>query len=124
MKQPQQGQRLFLRIAGLALTVTLALTFLYVLVGPGFSLRGWSDALCVSAMLLGIGSAAPFIFDVGRGLVLPSRMGSNSGDHRGIPAAKALQEEHVKREKGMMVTFALALAALLIAIASIAASLL
>lgn len=123
-RQSQQGQWPFWRIVGLALVIALSLTLLYVILGPGFSGRAWSDALCTSAMLLGIGSAVPVVFDVGRGAwlggsVLPGKRESSDGD----PISTALREDHRKREKGIAVTFALALTALLIGIASIVASL-
>lgn len=127
MKQPQRGRKRFWQIVGLTLVAALCLTLLYVILGPGFSGRAWSDALCTSAMLLGIGSAAPVVFDVGRGmflsgLALPGKLELNEG-REAVPVKKALQEEQRKRERGMAVTFALALAALLIGIASIVVSL-
>ena len=123
MKRPQQGRQRFWRIVGIALAITLSLTLIYVSLGPGFSIGAWSDALCASAMLLAMASAAPIVFDVGRGLTLAGRMVSGGRDGDTDVTSTALRDEHRKREKGTTVTFALALAALLIGIASIAASL-
>ncbi|MCU0519969.1 MAG: hypothetical protein MUF84_04670 [Anaerolineae bacterium] len=123
MKQPQQDRRRFWRIVGVALAITVGLALIYVSLGPDSSIGAWSDALCASAMLLAMASAAPIVFDVGRGLTLAGRMVSRNGEGNADATSTALSDEHRKREKGMTVTFALALAALLVGIASIAASL-
>ncbi len=108
----------FWRLVGLALAGAVVLTLLYVLIGPGFSQARWSDALCMSAVVLGVGSSIPFLFDAGRGLTLPGKMHGDTGDRRG-----AWDAERSKREKGMTVTFALALAAVLISLLSLLTSL-
>ena len=119
MSLPKGEQRTrFWMIVGITLAGDLLLTFLYTILGPGFSGRVWSDALCTSAVLLGTGSAVPFLFDAGRGLSIASKMGSRGDDRQ-----QSWQEERRRREKGMLVTFALALAAVLIGLTSLIAAL-
>jgi len=108
----------FWRLAGLALGGTVMLTLLYVLIGPGFSQARWSDALCMSAVVLGGDSSMPFLFDAGRALTLPGKMRGNADDRRAI-----WDTERSKREKGMTITFALALAAVLVSLLSLLTSL-
>lgn len=121
---PQQRLRKLATVIGVSLALALCLSLLYVLLGPGFTLAAWSDALCASAMLLALGSAVPFLFDVGRGVTMPIKLGIETARRTPETTAKALQEEHHKREKGMSVTFALAIATALLAITSIVLSLL
>jgi hypothetical protein len=108
----------FWRLVGLALVGAIALTLLYVLIGPGFSQAHWSDALCMSALFLGVGSSFPFLFDAGRGLALPGKMHGDADERRAT-----WDTERTKREKGMIVTFALAVAAVLIGVLSLLTSL-
>jgi len=108
----------FWRLVGSALGGAVVLTLLYVLIGPGFSQARWSDALCMSAVGLGVGSSIPFLFDAGRGLTLPGKMHGDADDRRAT-----WDTERTKRENGMTVTFALALAAVLISLLSLLTSL-
>ncbi len=132
-KPPEQRQRIRkpATIIGTSLVLALSLSLLYAVFGPGSTLGAWSDvfgawsdALCASAMLLAIGSAIPFLFDVGRGVTMPIKLGADGAKRSPEATAEALREEHRKREKGMSVTFALAIAAALVAIISIVLSLL
>jgi len=108
----------FWRLVGIALGGAVVLTLLYALIGPGFSQARWSDVLCISAVVLGVGSSIPFLFDAGRGLALPGKMYGDAGDRR-----DTWDTERTKREKGMTITFALALAAVLISLLSLLTSL-
>jgi len=117
-QRKDQGPLRFWRLVGWALGGAVVLTLLYVLIGPGFSQARWSDALCISAVVLGVGSSIPFLFDAGRGLALPGKMNGDADDRR-----TAWDAERTKREKGMTVTFALALAAVLISLLSLLTSL-
>lgn len=107
----------FWRLVGSTVGGALVLTLLYVLIGPGFSQARWSDALCTSAIVLGIGSSIPFLFDAGRGLSLPGKMHGDADDRRAT-----WDRERTKREKGMAATFALALSSVLISVLSLLAS--
>ncbi len=113
-----QEPRRFWRLVGLALVSAVVLTLLYVLMGPGFSQARWSDALCMSALILGIGSSIPFLFDAGRGLTLAGKMHGDADDRRA-----AWDAERTRREKGMTITFALGLAAVFIGVLSLLTSL-
>lgn len=117
------------RLVGLAVGGALALSLLYALITPSETglaasgalrrkLQGWSDALCVSAMLLGLGSGIPFLLDAGRGLMLPNKMGTSRESRE-----RSWDEERAKREKGIKITFALGLAALLTGVFSLLISL-
>lgn len=128
---PQQRQRLRkpVTIIGTSLALALGLSLLYAVLGSKFTLGAgsnlfgaWSDALCASAMLLAIGSAVPFLFDVGRGVTMPIKLGISGAERTPEATTKALREEHRKREKGMSVTFALAISAALVATISIVLS--
>lgn len=114
----------FWRVVGIGVGSALLLSSLYILVSGGSgalvgSLSPWSDALCVSALLLGLGGGIPFLLDAGRGLTLSRTIGTTEESRRHF-----WDEERAKREKGMRITFALGLAALLIGLISLLVSLL
>ena len=121
-KHPHSG---FWRIVGLALGCAIGLSLLYAIVQPSGSTnnwgraREWSDALCTSALLLGLGSGIPFLLDAGRGLMLPGKMGTSKEER-----LATWDEERAKREKGIRLTFALALAAAITGFLSLIISLL
>lgn len=117
-KTPTQAPLGFWRLVSLALVSAMILTLLYVLLGPGFTSENWSDALCMSGVILGTGSSVPFLFDAGRSLTMPGKMSGDANDRQ-----TAWDAERAKREKGMTVTFALALAAVLISLISLLTSL-
>jgi hypothetical protein len=74
-------------------------------------------------MVLGVISAMPVVFDAGRGLALPLTMASRAREPNAEAGTSALQREHSKREKGMIVTFSLAFAAALVGAISLVVSL-
>ncbi|MCD6284635.1 MAG: hypothetical protein J7M39_01820 [Anaerolineae bacterium] len=96
----------FWRLVGLVLAGAVMRVLLGVLIDPGYSQARWSDALCTSAAVLGVGSSISFLFDAGRGLTLPGTKHGDTDDRR-----VTWDTERSKREKGLTVTFALALAA-------------
>jgi hypothetical protein len=108
----------FWPLVGIVVGVDLILTLLYTLVTPGVDSPTWSDALCVSTLLLGAGAGMPFLFDAGRGLTLPGKMGADESTRHA-----ALQRERLRRETGMTITFALALAAFITGLISLVISL-
>ena len=68
----------FWQVVGIGVGSALLLSSLYILVSagsgaPARSRSPWSDALCVSALLLGLGSGIPFLLDAGRGLTLSNK---------------------------------------------------
>lgn len=115
----------FWRIVGLALGGAIGLSLLYAILRPAGTgndwgtAREWSDALCTSALLLGLGSGIPFLLDAGRGLLLPGKMGTSKEERLATWDA-----ERAKREKGIRLTFALALAAAITGFLSLIISLL
>ena len=116
-KDRARGPR-FWQTVGVVLGADLVITLLYTLISSGFSDRVWSDALCVSAIILSVASVLPFLLDAGRGVTMIGKMRGSDEQRRAI-----WEEERRKREKGMTITFALFLAALLIGLASVAAGL-
>jgi hypothetical protein len=108
----------FWPLVGLVLGADLILTLIYTLIKPGVNGQIWSDALCTSAVLLGIGSGLPFLFDAGRGLTLVGKMGGDETARH-----TALRRERRRRERGMTITFALALAAFITGLVSLVISL-
>lgn len=120
--EPTQAHKTKLRfwpVVGLALGIDLIVTLLYTLVTHRNGGTPWSDALCTSAILLGIGSGLPFLFDAGRGLTLVGKMGRDETTRHA-----ALQRERQRRETGMTITFALALTAFITGLLSLVISLL
>jgi predicted nucleic acid-binding Zn ribbon protein len=112
------GRMRFWPLVGIASGVALLFALAYALLRPGFSLGALSDSLCISALLLSLASGIPFLLDAGRGLAIPGKMGQDKDQQREI-----LRDERRKRERGMRITFALALAAFLIGLASLLLSL-
>ena len=136
----------FWRIVGAALVGGLLISLAAMLIGPGFSgrarpeaarapseaarapseaARAWSDALCASAFLVALGSALPILFDAGRGVAMLGKLGraASTGDDAREEQRRVWQNEHRKREQGITITFALALAAFFIGLISIIAGL-
>jgi hypothetical protein len=109
----------FWSLLGMILGVDIGLTFLYTLFVPGFTISAWSDALCGSAFLLALGSVIPVFLDAGRGFGISGKMGGSKSEQH-----KALTHERSLREKGMKITFALALATLLTGLLSMILSVL
>lgn len=108
----------FWQVFVLATALALALTLLVTSIGPGFSAENWSDALCMSALGLGVASTVPVILDVGRGFWLIKHIAENEKGQE-----EALKQDHKRRDRGIMFTFALALAALLLMVLSLLVSL-
>jgi hypothetical protein len=120
MTESDSGRRWrFWPVVGIATSVALLLALGYTLLAPGFSLRVLSDSLCLSALVLSLASGVPFLLDAGRGLAMGGKMGADKEERREVWRA-----ERRKREYGMRITFALALAAFLIGLASLLMSLL
>ena len=113
------GRKRFWPVVGIATGASLLLALGYALIRPGFSFRLLSDGLCISALLLSLGAGVPFFLDAGRGFTIGGKMGSDKEQQRDL-----LIQERRKREKGMRITFALALAAFVIGLASLLISLL
>jgi len=118
MSERSHERRRFWRLVGMALLGGAILTVINVLISREPSLVGWSNALCRSAMLLGIGSAVPFLFDAGRTFGVAGKLEGDADNRRAV-----WESEQAKREKGMTVTFAIALAAAATGVASLLASL-
>lgn len=119
MGKERGGGPRFWRTLGFVLAADFIFTLLYTLINSGFSGRIWSDALCISSIVLGLASVLPFLLDAGRGFTMLKKMrGTDEERH------SAWEEERSKREKGMTITFALFLAAFLAGLASVAVSLL
>ena len=115
---PKSEKIRFWPLLALILGVDLMLTFLYTVIIPGLSANGWSDALCASAFVLAIGSAIPMLLDAGRGFSMAGKMsGSKQEQH------EAYSRERTLREKGMRITFVLALGTILIGLLSLLMSL-
>jgi hypothetical protein len=116
---PKTGKIRFWLLLGLILAVDIVLTFLYTLIVPGLSASGWGDALCVSAVVLAIGCVVPVFLDASRGFGMAGKVGGSKAEQR-----DAFQHERELREKGMQITFVLALATVLIGLLSLILSLL
>jgi hypothetical protein len=110
----------FWRLVGIAVAAALLLSLVYTGVSPTetTSATPWSDALCVSSLLLALASGLPFLLDAGRGLMLPNQMSRGKEDRQ-----RRWDEERAKREKGIQITFALGLAAFLVGLFSLLVSL-
>lgn len=109
----------FLPLLGLVLGIDIVLTFLYTTLVPGLSTSGWGDTLCGSAFFLAVGSAIPVFLDAGRGFGLAGKMGGSKAEQH-----EAFTRERSMREKGMRITFVLALSTVLIGLLSLFMSLL
>lgn len=108
----------FWQVFGLATAMALAITLLFTAFGSGFNTEKWSNALCLSALALGVASTIPVILDVGRGFLLIGRITESKEEQK-----EALERDHTQRNTGIMFTFALALAALLLMFLSLVVSL-
>ena len=118
-KSPKYGKLRFWPLLGLVLGTDIVVTLLYTTLIPGLSASRWGDALCVSAFFLAVGSAIPVFMDAGRGIGLAGKMGGSKADQH-----DAFEYERSMREKGMQVTFVLALSTVLIGLLSLILSLL
>jgi hypothetical protein len=116
---PKSDKIRFWPLLGLIIGIDIVLTFLYSIIFPGLSTSSWADALCVSAFLLAFGSIIPVFLDAGRGFGLAGKMGEPKSEQR-----QALTRERALREKGIKMTFVLALATVLIGLLSLLLSLL
>ncbi len=103
----------FWPLLGIILGADLLIVLVYTLIVPGLTGRAFSDALCTSALLLGLAAALPVLLDVGRGIGVGARMGDSEAERRA-----ALQTEHQRREQGIVITFVLAAATFIIAMIS------
>jgi len=114
MKTTPTPKLRFWSLLGVMIGAALIASLLYTLIGPGMSLRTLSDSLCTSALFLGILSALPLLFDVGRGMGVAAKMG-------GDPQArqKVMDKEHQRREQGMVISFALIAATVFATISSL-----
>lgn len=120
MTQSDRDQRVrFWPVVGIACCAALLLALGYAIFESGFSLRVLSDGLCISAIVLSLGAGVPFLMDAGRGFTMAGKMGPDKEKQ-----SEVWQEERQKRERGMRITFALALAAFLIGLTSLLFSLL
>lgn len=106
------------KLTGAILGIDLALVCLYLLILGKLTLRGLSDALCTSALLLGAATLLPLLGDVGRGLRVGVKVAE---DQQRTNVNQTLKKEQTRRAKGMRYTFAFALAALIIGLLSILA---
>lgn len=114
-----QGPKVrFWPVVGILLIADLILTLAYTALSSRLTGEAWSDALCLSAILLGAASMVPFFFDAGRGITLAGKM-RGTGEERHA----AFHEERRRRETGMTITFALALVAFIVGVISLLASL-
>lgn len=117
-ESPKTGRIRFWLLLGIVIAADLLLTFIYTLLVPGLSFRGWADTLCSSAFVLAIGSAVPVFLDAGRGFGLAGKMGGTKAEQH-----DAFTHERLMREKGMRITFILALATAFIGLLSLVLSL-
>lgn len=103
----------FWRLWGRVMGATLVLVLGYALLFRRFTPRGLSDALCSSALWLGLIALVPLVVELGRGVALPGRVG-------GDPEAwhQALITERQFRRRSMNVTFVLVAAALVLTVLS------
>ena len=118
-KSPKIKKLHFWPLLGLVLGIDIVVTLVYTTIVPGLSTNGWGDVLCASAFFLAIGSALPVFMDAGRGFGLAGKMGGSKTEQH-----EAFEHERAMREKGMQITFVLALSTVLIGILSIIMSLL
>jgi len=102
---------------GILLGADIVLALLYTFVVPGLSGRTYSDSLCVSAALLGIGAVVPVLLDMGRGARLATKMGRSEEERH-----EALEKERENRDMGSRITFLFAAAAFVIGVLSIVVS--
>lgn len=103
----------FWPLLGIVLGADALLVFAYTVIIPGLTGRALSDTFCSSALVLGLVACVPVLFDVGRGVVIGGQMSGNEADRRAV-----LEKEHQRREQGMVVSFALAVATLIITLLS------
>ena len=92
MSESSHERRRFWRLVGMALLGGAILTVINVLISREPSLVGWSNALCRSAMLLGIGSAVPFLFDAGRTFGVAGKLEGDADNRRAVWESRAGQE--------------------------------
>jgi hypothetical protein len=119
MAESDSDERMrFWPVVGIATGASVLLALGYALIQPGFSFSLLSDGLCISALVLSLGAAVPLFLDAGRGFSLGGKISSDKTQQRDV-----WKEERRKREQGMRITFALALAAFLIGLASLLISL-
>ena len=114
---PKRGRIRFWSLLGLIIGADLILTFFYTLLVPGLTVNSWADTLCGSTFLLAIGSTVPVFLDAGRGMGLAGKMGGTKAEQH-----DAFVYERAKREKGMRITFILALATAFIGVLSLVLS--
>ena len=117
-ESPKTKKIRFWPLVGIIIATDLVLTFFYTLLVPGLSFSGWADTLCGSAFVLAIGSAVPVFLDAGRGFGLAGKMGGTKDEQH-----NAFTHERLMREKGMRITFILALATAFIGVLSLVLSL-
>jgi len=103
----------FWPLLGIVIAVDIIIAILYTLIVPGLSGRALSDSLCTSALFLGFVSALPVLLDAGRGVGMATRIGATS-EERQIVWAK----ERQRREQGMLISFVLGTATLLVTLLS------
>lgn len=112
--QTQTGQTgRFWRLLGLVTGADLVFVVVYTLLFRRFTPRGLSDALCSSALLVGLVALVPLVVELGRGINLPGRAGGNQEKLR-----RAMADEQRLRQQGMVITFALVVAAVVLAVIS------
>jgi hypothetical protein len=110
-KRPSEdGRPRFWRLFAIAIGGGMALSLLYALLTGPFTVRAISDALCTSALLLGAATLAPLLLDFGRSTVVFRRASTRA------EMKEAMADERRKRERGMTVTFALGIAAVLLGV--------
>ncbi len=112
--QTQTGQTgRFWRLLGLVTGADLVFVVVYTLLFRRFTPRGLSDALCSSALLVGLVALVPLVVELGRSINLPGRAGGNQEKLR-----RAMADEQRLRQQGMVITFALIAAAVILAVIS------
>jgi hypothetical protein len=98
---------------GLVTGADLVFVVVYTLLFRRFTPRGLSDALCSSALLVGLVALVPLVVELGRSINLPGRAGGNQEKLR-----RAMADEQRLRQQGMVITFALIAAAVILAVIS------
>ncbi len=99
----------FKRIFALAVGAALIFAVIYMVFVGEFSWWKFSDGLCTSALGLALLAALPLLLELGRGTVAFTKIKNQT------EAQSTMEREHQLRERGMVVTFAIAAAVVCVA---------